>query len=127
MRRLLATALLVTALLPTVVFAQINTGDTGLHETGENVFGPLSGDSASLGTFLGERVINPFFGVLGVIFLVLMIYGGIRWMTAGGEAGSVEKAKGIITRAVLGLLVILLAYGFTQFIFSAITQPGGTP
>ena len=35
----------------------------------------------------------------------------------------VEKAKGIIVRAVLGLLVILIAYGFTQFIFTAITQP----
>ena len=104
----------------THTLAQLDVSDTGLDVTGQEVY---QGAPEDIGTYVGERVITPFFGVLGLLFLVLMIYGGVRWMTAGGQAASVEKAKGIIVRAVLGLLIILLAYGFTQFIFSAITQP----
>ncbi|MBI4812330.1 hypothetical protein HY798_02705 [Candidatus Falkowbacteria bacterium] len=46
-----------------------------------------------------------------------MIYGGYTWMTASGNEQQVEKAKGIIKNAVIGLIVVLAAYVVTAFIY----------
>jgi len=48
--------------------------------------------------------------VVGVVFLILMVYGGVRWMTARGESEIVEKSKGIIRNAMTGLVIVFLAY-----------------
>ncbi|MDD5043831.1 MAG: hypothetical protein PHD51_04220 [Patescibacteria group bacterium] len=60
--------------------------------------------------------------VIGVVFLVLMVYGGVKWMTARGESEIIDKSKGIIRNAVTGLIVIFLAYAIvwtvSTFLFS---------
>jgi uncharacterized membrane protein YwzB len=119
MRRLISFFLLAMALLPSLAFAQLSTDSTGLHVTGEAVY---QEPPADIGTYLGERIITPFFGVLGIIFLILVLYGGIQWMMAGGNDISVTKAKSTIVRALLGLIIILLSYGLTQFVFQALTD-----
>jgi len=53
---------------------------------------------------------------MGVIFLILAIYGGFKWMTAAGNEESVEKAKKTITNAILGLVIVLAAYAIVKFI-----------
>lgn len=63
-------------------------------------------------------------GLLGVIFLVLTIYGGITWMTAGGNETQVKTAKSIISRAAIGLIIVVSAYAITYFIFQNL--PGGS-
>jgi membrane-anchored glycerophosphoryl diester phosphodiesterase (GDPDase) len=55
-------------------------------------------------------------GLVGVIFLALIIYGGFLWMTASGNDKQVETAKNIISRAAIGLVIIILAYAITFFI-----------
>lgn len=55
-------------------------------------------------------------GLVGVIFLALIIYGGFLWMTAAGNEKQVETAKNIISRAAIGLIIIVLAYAITFFI-----------
>lgn len=62
--------------------------------------------------------INGVLAFLGVIFLILMIYGGYLWMTAAGNETQVEKAKGIIKDAAIGLIVVLAAYGISYLVFS---------
>lgn len=51
---------------------------------------------------------------VGVFFFGLMIYAGYTWMMARGNEQAVEKAKNIMTTAVIGLVVILGAYVITQ-------------
>jgi cytochrome bd-type quinol oxidase subunit 2 len=63
-------------------------------------------------------VINIFLGILGVIFLVLIVYGGYVWMIARGNEAEVEKAKDTMTRSVIGLAIVLAAYGITYFVLS---------
>ncbi len=46
----------------------------------------------------------------GIFFLVMLIIGGIRYLTSGGDAKRTEAAKGTITMAFLGLLLIVAAY-----------------
>lgn len=53
--------------------------------------------------------INGILNILGVIFLLLIIYGGILWMTASGNENKITKAKGIIFHSMIGLAIILLA------------------
>ncbi len=57
---------------------------------------------------------------VGVIFLVLVIYGGILWMTAAGSEEKAQKAQKIITYAVIGLVIIFAAYIITSFVFEAL-------
>jgi len=74
-------------------------------------------------------VINIALGFLGVIFLALMVYAGFIWMTAGGDEGKVETSRHTITRAVIGLLIVLSAYAIANFIVPSIycaTNPTAT-
>lgn len=85
----------------------------------------------SLMTIIG-RVINVLLSVLGVIFLILMVYAGAIWMTAGGDGKKVDKAKGILINAVVGLLITLSAYAISVFVINLLSDatngsgPGGT-
>jgi cytochrome bd-type quinol oxidase subunit 2 len=63
-------------------------------------------------------VIKAFIGLLGIIFVVLIVASGYNWMTAGGDEAKITKAKNTISRAVIGLILILAAYSITYFVFS---------
>ncbi|MFA6306518.1 MAG: hypothetical protein WCV70_01335 [Patescibacteria group bacterium] len=61
-------------------------------------------------------VIQAFLGLLGVIFLVLIIYAGFNWMTAQGEEEKVNKAKDTLQRAVIGLIITIAAYAISTWV-----------
>ena len=54
--------------------------------------------------------------LVGMIFLVLMVYAGYLWMTARGEEAEVEKAQKIITAALIGFFIVASAYAITKFV-----------
>lgn len=56
--------------------------------------------------------------LVGLIFLVLMVYAGYLWMTARGEETQIDKAKGIISAAIIGLVVVMGAYAITALVTS---------
>ena len=64
------------------------------------------------------KIINGVLGLLGVVFLCFMVYGGYLWMTAGGKEDRVTKAKDILTNSTIGLAIVLAAYAFTYFVVS---------
>ncbi|MDD5110727.1 MAG: hypothetical protein PHI63_05980 [Patescibacteria group bacterium] len=59
---------------------------------------------------------------LGLVFLVLVIWGGFKWMTAAGNETQVEAAKKIVRNATIGLAIILLARIITS-LFLEIIKP----
>lgn len=61
-------------------------------------------------------IIRGALGVIGTVFLVLMIYAGAIWMTSGGNEEKVGKAKKIITTSVIGLIIVILSYAITTFV-----------
>ncbi|MEY4744610.1 MAG: Type secretion system pilin, partial [Candidatus Parcubacteria bacterium] len=74
------------------------------------------------------RIIRYFLGLLGIVAVSLMIYAGFIWMTAAGNDEKIKKAKAIMTNAVIGLVIIMSAYGIVMFLFRALTGdlgPGG--
>jgi hypothetical protein len=70
---------------------------------------------------LVRRIIQTFVGVLGAFTLLVMIYAGFTWMTAGGDTSRVQKAQQTIRYAVIGLGMIIFSYAIVSFAFRAIT------
>lgn len=73
------------------------------------------GASQTLPQIIG-LIIRVILGFLGIILILLIIYAGFMWMTAGGETKNVDKAQAYIKNAVIGLVIILLAYAITDFV-----------
>lgn len=73
--------------------------------------------STEIGSIIA-LLIKVVLGFLAIIFLVLMILAGFKWMTAAGNEDQVKKAQATIKMAVIGLLIVLAAYGVTYFIFN---------
>ena len=63
-----------------------------------------------------SQIIGIVLSFIGVIFLVLLIYGGYTWMIARGNEQQVEKAKSIIINAIIGLVIVVAAYAITKLV-----------
>lgn len=59
--------------------------------------------------------------VAGLIFFFMLIIGGLRWILSGGDKGSTEQARGQITAALIGLIIVFSAWAIARLI-SAIFQ-----
>ncbi|MBI3114919.1 MAG: IPT/TIG domain-containing protein, partial [Candidatus Kerfeldbacteria bacterium] len=92
------------------------------------------GTSIGLGTAdLKQTIVNIIRWVLGILALVavsFIIYGGFLWMTARGDENRILKAKKVIAGAVIGLIIVLLSFAIVTFVAgttSNVTNPGGGP
>lgn len=68
---------------------------------------------------LKETVINIIRWILGILALlavIFVIYGGFLWLTAGGDEARIDKAKKVISGAVIGLIIVLLAWAIVIFV-----------
>lgn len=90
-----------------------------------NKMGFNANDSRQVEDIVGT-VIYSVLTLLGVIFIVLIIYGGFLWMTAGGNDQEVTKAKKIIKNAAIGLVVIVLSYSLSWLILNVFVKTEAT-
>lgn len=81
-------------------------------------------DENSFPTLIG-RFIQPLVGVFGSVFFVLVIYAGIMWMSAAGNLERVAKAKKILWTSVVGLLLVIFAYGAVYLIADSLQSGVG--
>ena len=77
-------------------------------EAGYQTGGKIAND-IFLNTLTGE-LIAYILGFVGLIFLIIIIYSGIQWMTAGGNEEKVENSKKRIIQASIGLALVLFSY-----------------
>lgn len=74
------------------------------------------------------QIIRVAMGLLGIVAVVIILVGGFKWMTAGGNEEQVGEAKKWIFSGVIGLAIILSAYALASFIINqlvtATTQSG---
>ncbi len=85
-------------------------------------FGFNNLDEQTLPAIIGVSI-QIILSVLGLVFLILVVYGGILWMVAEGDTTKVGKARGLIFHAVLGLIIVLSAYAITAFVLSRLVGP----
>jgi len=90
---------------------------------------PVSGyavaNEYSISNVVG-KILTAFFSLIGIIFLILMIYGGYTWMTARGEEDKVRNAQSILQRAVIGFIITIASYAITYFIYGYVIAGSGT-
>lgn len=71
--------------------------------------------------FIG-KLLNILLSLLGVIFLILIIYAGFRWMFSRGNEEEVAKAQKIMISSLQGLFIVVAAYAITNFVGYLLTQ-----
>jgi hypothetical protein len=107
---------------------QVPAGAAGISDAfGEGTLGKFAGKAGykpvtgsgeeTIYTTIG-LVINIALSLLGVIFLALIIYAGFEWMIARGDEAKVTKAKDIMKNAVIGLVIVIAAYGISFFVIN---------
>jgi hypothetical protein len=69
-------------------------------------------------------IIEVFLGLLGTIFLVLIIVSGWNWFMAQGDSKKLETAKARMFNAVIGLIIVVSAYAITVFVFKSADSLG---
>ena len=84
-----------------------------------NQTGLESGGQATLEAKVGD-IIKTFLGFLGIILVIVIIYAGFLWMTAGGNPEQVKKGQAWLKNGVIGIVIILMAYIITTFVINAI-------
>ena len=67
-----------------------------------------------------QGILNAIIGVLALVAVVVMIVGGVSYMTSSGDAGKVKKAKDTILYGLIGLVVCVLAFAIVNFVISQI-------
>lgn len=111
----LLVAIIGLAVLPHGAFAQTDDLSSVADTAGYG--------EASITEIIG-RVIGVALSLLGIIFLILIIYSGYLWMTAGGDPKQVDKAKQVLINATVGLVITLSAYAISAFVFNMLTDGG---
>ncbi len=106
------------ATLAAPAHAQIDLS-TGAGE----VAGSAGFEDAELEDIIGG-IISALLGFLGIIFLIIIIYAGFLWMTAGGNSDQIDKAKKWLINGVIGLILLLAAYAIVNFVIGALTDVG---
>ena len=84
--------------------------------------GPYRGEGQPSNLFNGQsaiipRIINLMLFIVGILSIFMIIYGGIRYITAHGDEKQVKVAKDTIVYSVAGLIIAILAYALVTFIF----------
>ncbi len=108
----LAMVALLALVLAPMAFAQFQTPNPG--GTG------LPADSTISGFIL--RIINIALAVAGLIAVLFLIIGGFRYITAAGNEETAEQAKKIILNAIIGIVVIILAFVIVRVISNALVS-----
>lgn len=92
----------------------------GLSQIGNTAYGSEL-PQRSVPEIIAE-IIKYALSFLGLIFLILTLYGGFLWMIAGGNEEKITQSKSIVTNGIIGLLIILSAYAITYFVLENIIK-----
>lgn len=109
--------LFVLAIVPEIASAQSpkDAACEGLQLTG----GSCTGGSSSLNDTI-ETVINILSLVVGVAAVIMIIVGGLKYITSTGDSASVNSAKNTILYAVIGLVIVAMAQVIVRFVLTNI-------
>jgi len=85
-------------IIPSVVLAQWSTGTP-----------PAGLPNVELDVVL-ENIIVGILGLVGILSVLFLVYGGVQYLTSAGDENKMEGAKSTITYAILGLVIAFLSY-----------------
>lgn len=101
-----------------LIFSHTTLAQAGDIQRGVNSVG--GAEAVSFDSALAN-VVNTLLFVIGAVSVIMIIYGGFRYVTSAGEASAVKSAKDTIMYAVVGLVIALVAWGIADFVINALT------
>ena len=115
---LMSPGLLVPMVATGVASADITSSlCTGVKDAANNDQGCENADGNGTSTVktLAEKVTNIFSIIVGAASVIMIIYGGFRYITSGGDSGKVGNAKNTLIYAIVGLVIVALAQLIVRF------------
>ena len=113
------------AFVPGLALAEYNPGGAacsgangGASNSTQNC--STDGNSNTLPTIVG-KVIQIFAWVVGAVSVIMLIYGGFKYITSGGDANGVTAAKNTILYAIIGLIIVALSQVIVNFVLEKAT------
>ena len=67
-----------------------------------------------------SRLTNTILLIVGLISVIMLVYGGLRYILSGGDSKKVTDAKNTILYAIIGLIISLLAYAIVHFVLNSV-------
>lgn len=67
-----------------------------------------------------RQITNTILYIVGVIAVIMLIIGGIRYVVSGGDAKKVTDAKNTVLYAIIGLVIAVFSYAIVNFVISAL-------
>lgn len=97
----------------------------GLKKTAQHAGLVGKEEPKSLTRLVGD-IINVLLGLLGIAAFILILFAGFQWMTSAGSKEKIEKAKGTLKNAVIGLAIIFASAAIVNFVvFRLLDITGG--
>lgn len=108
-------------LIPTAL-AQSQASNEAINSlnvaAGSAGFNPENADAF----FVIGVLLSYLLGLLGIVLVIYIVWGGILYITSQGEAEKAKKGMKMITNAIIGIVIILAAYGIATYLINILTQ-----
>ena len=112
-------ATLLLAAVAMVVMPQESYAATAKESACEAIGGCDTTAGASLeGTI--KTIINILSAIVGVVAVIMIIFGGFKFITSGGDASSTKSARDTILYAIVGLVIVAIAQAIVWFVLSRV-------
>lgn len=123
-----ATLLLVPLAVPAIASAASADIQNNLCGAANSL--QVSSDGGCAGTSTGTdqinkfitEIVNVFSIIVGVVAVIMIIVGGFRYITSGGDSNNISSAKNTIIYAIIGLIIVALAQFIVQFVLNKVTN-----
>ncbi len=69
---------------------------------------------------MASSLIKVILGFLGILAVIIILIGGFKWMTAAGNDEQIDEARKIIIAGIIGLVIILAAWGIANFVLTSV-------
>jgi hypothetical protein len=106
------------------------TGSGGLNCGSQLEFGESCTTTSTDGTDGVNKIVNLvitiFSWLVGVVSVVMIIVGGFKYVTSGGESAGVTSAKNTILYAIVGLIIVAVAQIIVHFVLGNVNSAAGT-
>ena len=100
----------------------INSAAGSSSQGGGTSCGTTSNNGEGTLEKIASTVVNVFSLIVGVAAVFMIVYGGFRYITSGGDSGRVGNAKNTLIYAIVGLIIVALAQAIVHFVLDQASQ-----